>query len=217
MRCALCDRLFGSQVALNQHLRDSPAHAASYECELCNRTFTSQDALQQHLRDSPVHFELPGTPLDMFFQTYSKFTFDPSLPPNESYLRLQRFYGWRRGDEESERAWNNFQTALTEEFKLWFGAEDDLCSWHSLCRAVRVDPLPKTCRDCEKAVRGLYVNIVDLIDWARCEGAKGEVRLFRTLEELREYTQKSRKIFYNNLEQTGSGNVVLRHLLRSIF
>ena len=37
-RCGLCNRSFGSQDALDQHLRDSPAHALSYDCEPCDRS-----------------------------------------------------------------------------------------------------------------------------------------------------------------------------------
>ncbi|OJJ41997.1 hypothetical protein ASPZODRAFT_137586 [Penicilliopsis zonata CBS 506.65] len=205
------------QEALNQHTQNSPAHVPSYDCKLCNRSFGSQQALNQHTQDSPAQFQLPETPLNTFFKSFSDFTFDPDIPPNESYLALQRFYGWHRGDEESNQAWNNFQRALIEEFKLWFGAEDDLGSWHSLCRALRIEPLPRTCLDCEKAVRGLYVNIVDLIAWARNGGGEDQVRLFHSLEELREYTKRTRKIFRNNLDETGNSNVVLRHLLRFIF
>jgi hypothetical protein len=150
--CELCNRSLSSQEALNEHLQDSPAHAPSYECELYDRSFSSQEALDQHLRDSPVHFQLPETPLNTFFQSFSGFTFDPNLPPTESYLSLQRFHGWRRGDEQSNRAWDQYQEALTQEFELWFGAEDDLGAWHSLCRAVRIEPLPRTCLDCEKVV-----------------------------------------------------------------
>ncbi|QBZ65656.1 hypothetical protein PoMZ_12619 [Pyricularia oryzae] len=53
--CALCDRLFVSEESLEQHLRDSPAHASVYECEKCDRSFNSDEALQQHVRNSPAH------------------------------------------------------------------------------------------------------------------------------------------------------------------
>ncbi len=32
-----------------------------------------------------------------------------------------------------------------------YGAEDDLTAWHVLCRAIGVEPLPKTCEKCEEA------------------------------------------------------------------
>lgn len=121
-------------------------------CELCDRSFGSQKALSKHLRYSSAHFQLPKTPLNMFFQSFDGFKFDPNLSPSESYSSLQRFYGWHKGDKDSDQAWDQYQEALTQEFKLWFGAEDDIAAWHSLCRAVRIEPLPRSCLECEKVV-----------------------------------------------------------------
>lgn len=121
-------------------------------CELCDRSFGSEEALDQHVQDSPAHFQLPNTPLNIFFQSFDGFKFDPHLAPSESYSLLQSFYGWCRGDEDSAQAWDQYQEALTQEFKLCFGAEDDIAAWHSLCRAVRIEPLPRTCLECEKVV-----------------------------------------------------------------
>ncbi|KAK5203329.1 hypothetical protein LTR41_010972 [Exophiala xenobiotica] len=53
--CFDCGRDFPHELALRQHLRDSPAHAPSFDCHECDRSFRSEDALQQHLRDSPLH------------------------------------------------------------------------------------------------------------------------------------------------------------------
>lgn len=78
--------------------RLSTAHTLSYECELCNHSFGSQKALNQHLQNSRAQFWLPKTPLNIFFQSFDGFTFDPTLSPSESYSSLQRFYGWRRGN-----------------------------------------------------------------------------------------------------------------------
>ena len=50
-----CNRTFGTERALEQHCRDSPAHAVTYNCEECNRTFGTERALEQHRRDSPTH------------------------------------------------------------------------------------------------------------------------------------------------------------------
>lgn len=70
---------------------------------------------------------------------------------------------------------------------------------------------------CAKAIRGLYVNIIDLIDWARGGGTGAGVQQFQSLKELREYTKRTRKIFPNTMDRSGHRHVVLRHLLRFIF
>jgi hypothetical protein len=60
---------------------------------------------------------------------------------------LKAHYGWRRQDEDSDDAWDDYQSALKEELTLWFGAEDDIVAWHALCRAIRIKPLPITSED----------------------------------------------------------------------
>ncbi|CZT08652.1 uncharacterized protein RAG0_13652 [Rhynchosporium agropyri] len=69
-RCVPCDRDFGSQQALQQHL-NSPAHA--FDCEDCDKRFGSEQALQQHL-DSPVHVvisEYSGIPRSIVESVYA--------------------------------------------------------------------------------------------------------------------------------------------------
>lgn len=60
------------------------------------------------------------------------------------------------------------------------------------------------------------MNIVGLIDWARSRGNDSEIQLFHNLKELQDHTKSTGKNFRNNLDQTGNGNVVLRHFLRFI-
>jgi hypothetical protein len=55
VKCAPCNRTFGSKGALEQHVQDAPAHAHSFDCTPCNRSFGSERALEQHSRDSPAH------------------------------------------------------------------------------------------------------------------------------------------------------------------
>ncbi|KAJ5857282.1 hypothetical protein N7455_008176 [Penicillium solitum] len=216
--CELGDRGFGSQIALDNHVQDSPAHTSTHECEPCNRTFGSKEALDQHIQYSKAHIAPPSTPLDEFFQSFAGFSYNPKLPPSESYAQLKRFYRWRQYDPEDKEAWGEYQSSLEAEVKMWFGAEDDLGAWHSLCRAIGIEPLPVTCKQAVNAVRGVFVNIVDLIAWARSGSTNNRVQRFSSLEKLRKYTKKTNKIFQNNLDEgDDDGNVVLRHLLRFIF
>ena len=66
--CKDCNRTFSTLQALEQHLRDSPAHAVTYDCEECDRAFNTEQALEQHLRDSPAHStsSYPITVIDSF-------------------------------------------------------------------------------------------------------------------------------------------------------
>jgi hypothetical protein len=156
--CETCGRVFSSEMALQQHERDSPMHAATFHCEACDRSFGSNEALQQHLRDSRTHQQFTETPLDVFFRSFQSFDYDPSLPPATSYDYLQKHEGWRRGNAASKDAWGRYQEALEGELRMWYGAEDDLTAWHALCRAIGIDPLPQTCRQCEK-VRSRHMKL----------------------------------------------------------
>lgn len=157
--CKTCDRSFKSQDALEQHKRDSHVHAPSFACKICDRSYNSQDALEQHKRDSPLHRQDTETPLDVFFRSYPTFNHIPSLPPATSFANLRRHEGWHRDSPESDEAWNNYQDALKSELRMWYGAEDDLTAWHALCRAIGVVPLPQTPAQCEK-VKYCVVDIL---------------------------------------------------------
>jgi hypothetical protein len=145
-----CNSRFDSEEALRQHLRDSPAHAPSFDCDNCDRSFNNEEALRQHLRDSRIHQQDTESPLDVFFRSFPTFDYDPSLPPATSYANLREHKGWRRGSAASDDAWNRYQDALQSELHMWYGAENDLTAWHALCRAIGIEPLPKTCEQCEE-------------------------------------------------------------------
>jgi hypothetical protein len=96
-------------------------------------------------------------PLDRFFRSFPSFPYDAQKSPDASFGKLLSGLGtWHTWDGENPITWElyrkevkeGYQMALTHEFNLWFGTEDDIESWHALCRAVRIRPLPLTCEDC---------------------------------------------------------------------
>jgi hypothetical protein len=102
--CNLCERTFSNKKALKQHIRDSQAHAHSYDYKLCNRSFANEERLMQHIQTSPAHASLHNTPLGKFFQSYSQFAYDLALPPAESHARLKAHYSWSCHDADSDDA-----------------------------------------------------------------------------------------------------------------
>jgi hypothetical protein len=76
------------------------------------RGFGSEEALEQHLRNSRIHQRDPETPLDVFFRSFPTFDYDPSLSPAKSYANLREHEGWRRGDAASDDAWNRYQDCI---------------------------------------------------------------------------------------------------------
>lgn len=125
----------------------------SWTCLSCNVVLTfRQKASHSCCSSSDSKPSTTDGPLDKFFQFYPSFRYDASTPPAISFEslqnHLQKRHNWTRKSLECKELWQCYQTALTQEFNLWFGVEDDLDAWHSLCRAVRITPLPTTCELC---------------------------------------------------------------------
>lgn len=52
-------------------------------------------------------------------------------------------------------------------YQVWLGAEDDLNTWHSIYRAIRIEPLPATCTRSKK-VRTHLASLI-LHEYSRCQ------------------------------------------------
>jgi len=164
--CQSCDKTFKSEKSLQQHLQDSPRHKGNHYCEPCDRYFDRAESLQQHLDTSKAHSEVAGpavrcttdnTPLDRFFRSFPSFAYDPLLPPATSYSLLRRHMASPRHSREGMEALEGYREALVAEVRVWFGSEDDLTSWHTLCRAIGVQQPPDTIDGC-KTVRFLMAT-----------------------------------------------------------
>ncbi|PNP56124.1 hypothetical protein THARTR1_03649 [Trichoderma harzianum] len=242
-KCVRCETEYDSQDELKKHVLLSEKHFA---CAACLEGGKWQDYLTKRALKSHIwgkHKHGPGrgsdgskkggkgkgkereTPLDGFFASFAGFVYDARLSPEASWKKLRRFRGWKgppeKRSEEEEDAWRGYQGALVREVEMWFGDEKDLTAWWTLCKAVgKADP-PDEIRECKKILRTTHVNIVDLINWGRKGGNEDEgkkVRVFKSVGELKEYSVRSRKIFFKEqLKSYGGGNVVLKHLLRVFF
>jgi hypothetical protein len=95
--------------------------------------------------------------IDLFFRSFPSFPYDARKSLDVSFKKLmaglKKWHTWNRKypdtwDDYKKEVHDKYQMALTHEFNLWFGTEDDIESWHALCRAVGIQPLPLTCEDC---------------------------------------------------------------------
>lgn len=132
---------------------DNP-QPTSWTCPSCDDVFSLKQKASHSCAGSISKSSIPLTygPLDKFFRSYPSFHYNASTPPATSFnslrIHLAKLHKWPRGSSERDRLWEKYQNVLTEEFNLLFGVQDDLDAWHSLCRAVRVDPLPTSCKEC---------------------------------------------------------------------
>ena len=148
-RCQICDREM-QQISREDHLAGKP-HADVSRKELFAKRKKSK-------KSKKVDKPLSVGPLDAFFYSYLGSQHDPSLPPATAYKRLKEIKRWHRNDPEGEEAWHGYRVALVGEFNRWYGTEDDLASWHSLCRAIHITPLPMSIEACRSVSRRKIVN-----------------------------------------------------------
>lgn len=120
-----------------------------WTCPSCDGVFPLK---QKASHSCAISIPNSSGPLDNFFRSYPSFNYNASKPPATSFKSLEDYLTklrkWRKKSPERQRLWEQYQDALTEEFNLLFGVKNDLDAWHALCRAVRINPLPTTCKEC---------------------------------------------------------------------
>jgi len=152
--------------------------------------------------------------LQKFFSSYDGFTYDSSVPASQQFQQLRRHSQWEHDSPEGNEAWESFRDALVLDFNGIYGTnQDDIEAWHALCTVLGVEPIPDTVSACRTKIEGIYVNLVDLVDFANGAYGKKVVSLFPTEMALSKYTKASGKYFPRENVHAGG---LLRYLLRHI-
>ncbi|KAH8800384.1 hypothetical protein F5884DRAFT_825056 [Xylogone sp. PMI_703] len=150
--------------------------------------------------------------IDAFFARYPRFDYNPSSPIWAEFDRMCDRFRWRYESDERRDARDLFREAIVEQFNSLYGTDvNDLGSWQNLCHILNIVPVPDSLKYCREVIKRTHVNLVDLVDTQRTGEA---VKVFRTVEELRQYTRQNRKIFPRDEAKAGG---LLRYLLRKIF
>jgi hypothetical protein len=88
-------------------------------------------------------------PLEIFFSRYSEFRYEPGRSSITEFNRLCKEYNWEKEDPEKKAARRGFNRAMKKEFDSLYGSDEkDISNWHKLCYVLRIDPVPKTLKDC---------------------------------------------------------------------
>ena len=130
-------------------------------CARCGQILSNCDNKATHaclLPQSPP--PSATSPVDSFFTSFSGYQHNPSIPIAESFTAficgLKTWSDWdgtfpETWDEYKKKVHIRYQAALTREFNLWFdGTEEDINTWHYLCRAIAIHPLPATSELCRE-------------------------------------------------------------------
>lgn len=99
---------------------------------------------------------------------------------------------------------------IVSEFNDYFGTVSNLANWQMLCRDVGVEEELTSITQCRKELRGVWVNIYDLID-ARNAGLFPQ--RFPTQRVLSEYTMRTKRIFpKKRAKKGGPVSALLAHI-----
>ena len=102
----------------------------SWTCPSCNAVIIFRQKASHSCSDSDSKPSTTDGPLDNFFHFYHSFHYDAATPPAISFEflqdHLQKRHKWSRNGPKCKELWHRYQTALTQEFNLWFSVKDDL-------------------------------------------------------------------------------------------
>lgn len=123
-----------------------------------------------------------------------------------------RQFGWVRDEDRKDEALSGIRDAIAQQFNdIYGGNAGDLGAWQRLWEIVGDGDMPTDVKACRAAVKRVFVNICDLVDYPATH-----VRppVFATVAELAEYSRSNRKIYPKENAKAGG---LLRFLLRTIF
>ncbi|KAK6512992.1 hypothetical protein TWF506_009154 [Arthrobotrys conoides] len=162
----------------------------------------------------------PGA-IDTYFQSHNSFDYNPTSTTSvlKTFKRLAINQGW---DEERRRQEKGkFQKAIDVEFTDRVGSGFLLEDWQRLGKVIGIEPLPGSITQCKKMIKKENINIYHILHAYRratevenvedVEACK-DVRRFKTVAELRKYTQ-NHKMYYQKEFAKGS---VLKGLLKHL-
>ncbi|KAJ3879748.1 hypothetical protein F5051DRAFT_325219 [Lentinula edodes] len=154
----------------------------------------------------------PSNPIQLFFSSYSEFTYDPSGKTMAQFWELCNLYSWDRNSDERAEALAKMRDAIAQQFNAFYGTDaDSLDGWYNLFQALQVQ-IPDTVKGCKDLIRTIHVNICDLVDYSLGE-QNVPPELHVSQEALAEYSRREGKIYPR---ENAYAEGLLRFLLREI-
>ncbi|KDQ15341.1 hypothetical protein BOTBODRAFT_31668 [Botryobasidium botryosum FD-172 SS1] len=130
--------------------------------------------------------------MSTFWDAFSPdFTRNSQLPFSSEFNRLATQRGWVVGSNRYRKEWSR---CCGEEFTRQYGQDAHrLSGWQGLCADVGIKDIPSSITQCKKVLNTTWVNIVDLVECR--ESGRLPAKQYRSQNALREYTQRTGKIF----------------------
>ncbi|KAL8908426.1 MAG: hypothetical protein Q9207_000845 [Kuettlingeria erythrocarpa] len=149
-------------------------------------------------------------PRSSFFAFYANFRQDPRAPLIDEFRRLAREQGWAGAGWKIKR-----RECFLSEFELHLGSIEvgnKLDAWQNLCRELNLNGNLRSITQCKKALKGVHVNIHDLLDARRL---RAPVQTFPTASALAQYTRETRRYFpLDEAKRESLIKILLKHIHR---
>ena len=155
-------------------------------------------------------------PIANYFARYPTFNYHYSHADDWRQISAFNALGTRLGWDQTRRNGTEFpdlKEAWAEAVEQEF-AESGLDHYQTLCEDLGLEP-GDSIRDCKRVLSGVYVNIVDLIQFRKDKRANRNptpLQLFESDEELKDYTRKSKKWCPVETARAGILLVLLTHI-----
>lgn len=156
-----------------------------------------------------------GNPIDAFFERYPSFNYQGPIRDWRQIVRfnaLAASCGWTQDQRNNE--FQKLKRAWTQVVESEFSGSS-ISHYQTLCGDLDISPVPGTIPECKNALKGVYVNIVDLVQYRtdRQLGLGGmRPTKFESLEELRDYSDEEKKYYPKQNAKAEMLQVLLREL-----
>ncbi|KAK0438341.1 uncharacterized protein EV420DRAFT_1280067, partial [Desarmillaria tabescens] len=137
--------------------------------------------------------------IQAFFARYPEFSYDSSKETVAQFHDMARQLKWEKATKR--KALGDIQGAMAQQFDEIYGGDvNDLHAWQRLCVFVGQGEIPNDIDTCKAAIKRVYVNICDLVDYPATQVPPP---LFSTAEELADYSCSHGKIYPKHNAKAG--------------
>ena len=172
MNAALSFIYYSTQTAFHIHTTNIP-------CKMYRRIFSSFAGLGSYRPFIRPNFRLISStsvrykkntnqarqesPIEVFFAKHPEFNHNINGQVWDEFNALCVHYKWKDSDIKKDQARHAFKKALVAEFQKLYGTNSkSIQAWKTLCKAIRISPIPDDIKECREVGRILKLVVVKM-------------------------------------------------------
>lgn len=156
-------------------------------------------------------YRLEDDPIASYFAQYPEFEYTPTPDWRQvgpfKELASQSEWGKERRKKELQKLKRIWEKITEQELR-----GTSLTRYQQLCLDLDILPPPDTVHLCKKALRTIYVNIFDLVEYRINGRVGGRPTQFKNEKDLKEYSVRKDKIYPKRRAKAEMLQVLLKKL-----